>query len=172
MAQHNLPGNTDLIGRSGVSKADKRIEAIGAIDEAAAAIAHARASLKDSELNAKLRACQAELSMIMGYLASTDVNRYGGTEKRMRIQEALERLLGTIDELQNRIPSPKSFIVPGDEPVSAALDLARTVVRRAERRVVDLYTEQGTVDPLIAEYLNKLSTLVYLIELSVILPEG
>ncbi len=69
-------------------------------------------------------------------------------------------------------PAQNLFIVPGDEPVSAALDLARTVVRRAERRVVDLYTEQGTVDPLIAEYLNKLSTFVYLIELSVILSEG
>ena len=166
MSRNNPVGATDLIGRSNVSKADARIEALGAVDEAAAALAFARGLTPDANSKAELKKCQAELSVIMGALAGLDSASQTALGMRSKIQAALERLMAAIRHLQSIIPNPQAFVLAGESPASGALDMARTVVRRAERRVVQMYAEQGPNDELILEYLNKLSTLVYMLELS------
>ena len=155
-------GYTGVIGKDRLPKFDLQIEALGTVDEANAALGMARFLCKAPESSELLLQVQRDLFLLMAELATTsdlaDQFRRIGTDR-------VEWLEKKTDELSRIVGKPMEFIVPGDSQPGAALDLARTIVRRAERRVVELTHRKGIKNPELIRYLNRLSSLVYLMEL-------
>lgn len=151
-------GQTRLAGGQKVSKADLRVEAYGAVDETNACLGLARLHTAGSaDLDAMLARIQNEL-FDLGADLSTPPRR-GETEGSvLRMSEAqTERLENEIDELNGLLPELKSFILPGGTPAAAALHVARTVCRRAERATVRLMEAGEPVSGPALRYLNRLS---------------
>lgn len=157
-------GTTGLLYGGRVSKADPAAEAYGTTDEAVAAIGLARALSDQLALQAMLLRLQRDLFVVGADLATNPSQRAklqpGVSLVTREMVEALER---TIDETVAERPLPREFVVPGASPVSAALDVARTVVRRAERRAVDLRGSGTEVNPEALRYLNRLSDLLFVL---------
>jgi cob(I)alamin adenosyltransferase len=152
-------GTTGLLFGGRVRKDDARIELNGAVDEAQAALGVARAEAEPgSPLDELLVAVERDLWVLMAEVATADANRHklsaGATLVTPEMVEALE---GHIDRIGELSEMPKEFVVPGQGRTAAALDLARTVVRRAERLSLALGTEGSHVVP----YLNRLSDLCW-----------
>ncbi|MGH9190730.1 MAG: cob(I)yrinic acid a,c-diamide adenosyltransferase [Acidimicrobiales bacterium] len=152
-------GTTGLLYGGRVPKDSPRTVATGDADEAQAALGLARAAAgPDGELADLLVSLERELYVVMAELATADGNRHrlvaGETLVTPAMVEALER---RIDELSSRFQAPHEFVVPGQNPVSAALDLARAVVRRAERSALGIATEGSMA----TTYLNRLSDLLW-----------
>ncbi|HEY8849028.1 MAG TPA: cob(I)yrinic acid a,c-diamide adenosyltransferase [Thermoanaerobaculia bacterium] len=143
-------GETSLFGGSRVAKNDPRIEAYGTIDELNSTVGVARASWPSSPIDKQLGAIQSDLFDIGAHLAAPGNDRFAGVEPR-RIEE-LER---AIDAMESELPPLTSFIIPGGSLAAAQLHVARTVCRRAERRVVAL-EDTATV-----AYLNRLSDYLF-----------
>jgi len=142
-----------------VRKSAKRIEVNGAVDEAQAALGVARAEFEaGSELNELLVSLERDLWVLMAEVATQPANRKklvaGQSLVTGEMVDALER---HIDELTERTTMPAEFVVPGQNRPSAALDVARTAVRRAERVAVTIPLGGSFVVP----YLNRLSDLVW-----------
>jgi cob(I)alamin adenosyltransferase len=155
-------GTTGLLGEGRVPKYHARMEALGALDEASAALGLARAQAASDELRGVLLQIQRDLYHLMAEVAATPEN----AERFRRIDN--ERVLwleARTDAASRRVPMPEEFIVPGDTPAGAALALARAVVRRAERRVVLLFDERQISNPELQRYLNRLSSLCFVLEL-------
>lgn len=145
-------GTAGLVDGSRVSKAGLRMAAIGEVDEANAALGAAIASLADDELSGQLRLIQNEL-----FDLGADIATPGETEGALRIVPGqVERLELEIDTMNGALEPLHSFILPGGSAGVAALHLARTVVRRAERAAVAL-SEAEAVNPHALAYLNRLS---------------
>ena len=154
-------GTTGLLFGGRVRKDSWRIELNGAVDEAQAAIGLARAeTVAGSEANTRLTAIARELYVLMAEVATAPENRSkleaGSTLVTADMVAALER---SIDDLLDRFDMPSDFIVPGQNRTAAALDLARTVVRRAERLAVA--APDGAGDSLVVAYLNRLSDFLW-----------
>ena len=164
MPQNEI-GYTDLIGRHGLSKAGVRFDAIGVIDEASSAISLAKAFCDLPIRKASLEKARDELMMIMADLAGMTQFSMATPEQPSLIQKALQDLEGLIAELKQQVRNPGRFILGGASPYSGALNLARSVVRRAEREVTRLYESEGPVNHTIAQYLNRLSMMLFLLEL-------
>lgn len=154
-------GYTSLLGEQRVPKYDDRPEAFGTVDEATSALGLARASTTDETVREAILQIQRDLYILMAELATPpehlDAVGVRVTESQVAWLEALER------DLQSRVSIPNRFIIPGDTVEGATLDLARTVVRRAERLVARLH-HSGTVanvEPL--RYLNRLSDVVFIL---------
>jgi cob(I)alamin adenosyltransferase len=152
-------GTTGLYFGGRVRKDSAPIEINGAVDEAQAAIGLARAeSAPESELNQRLTALERDLYVLMAEVATAPANRRklkaGASQVTEEMVQAVER---DIDELRERPDIPSDFTVPGENRCSAALDLARTIVRRAERLAVGDPIEGSFVIP----YLNRLSDLLW-----------
>jgi cob(I)alamin adenosyltransferase len=162
-------GTTGLLGSGRVPKYDVRIEALGTLDEANAALGLARSmciSKENAEIIVKV---QRGIYALMSEIASTPEN----AEKFRGIGEAeVAWLEQQTDELYSTTGMPRDFIVPGDTLAGAHLDLARTVVRRAERRVVELFHRGGITNPNLLRYINRLSSLCFVLELSEIAASG
>ncbi len=156
-------GKTDLIGEGDVSKADPRINLIGVLDEASASLSLAKAfcSAPSQEL---LEASQKDLSRMMGVLAS--LPKIGAEGLTGVFLAELTRLEASIARLEAQTIYPGEFIQPGQTPATGALDLARTTARRAERVLVAGFDLLGIPDQSILQYLNRLSTLCYLLILA------
>ena len=149
-------GIAGLVDGSRVSKASARMTAIGDVDEANAAIGTAIAALGEDSLSEQLRRIQNEL-----FDLGADIATPSGIEGALRIVPSqIERLEHEIDAMNARLEPLQSFILPGGSPGVAALHLARTVVRRAERSAVDL-AEGDPVNPDALAYLNRLSDLLF-----------
>jgi cob(I)alamin adenosyltransferase len=157
-------GTTGLLYGGRISKADLRTEAYGTTDEAVAAIGLARSLIADAELAASLLALQRELFVVGADLATAGDHR-GRLQPRISlvVPEMVDDLERAIDEETSRRPLPNEFIVPGANPASAALDLARSTVRRAERRVVELAALTDDANPDVIRYLNRLSDLLFVL---------
>jgi cob(I)alamin adenosyltransferase len=156
-------GTTGLLGEGRVSKFDARIEALGAVDEATAALGLARASVQLPQTATLLLEVQRDLYKLMAEVSATPEN---ATRFRAIDESRVNWLEAQTDALEVTLEMPREFIVPGDRPSSAALALARTIVRRAERRVVALF-EAGQLENLqLLAYLNRLSSLVFMLELA------
>ena len=155
-------GTTGLLGEDRVSKDHPRIEALGALDEASAALGLARASCVAPQTPPILREVQRDLYKVMAEVAATPENaaKFKGIDAA-RV-DWLENQADTINE---RVSMPKEFILPGDTPSGAALSLARAVVRRAERRVTELFTLEQLSNTELLRYLNRLSSLCFVLEL-------
>jgi len=155
-------GTTGLLYGSRVSKADPATEAYGTVDEAVAAIGAARALSGDDAFGEELLALQRELFVVGADLATNPAQRArlepGISQVTAEMVERLERL---IDATVARHPLPTRFVVPGANPLSAALDVARSVVRRAERRCVAMRDAGGTVTEEVQRYLNRASDLLF-----------
>ena len=124
-------GQTGLYSGERVDKASVRVEAYGTVDEANSALALARAFCTKPQVAAKILPLQKKLSLLMADLASIGKEPYlTGEDVRVLEQE--------IDEMEAVLPPLRAFIVPGDTKGGAMLDLARTMIRRAERRFLEL----------------------------------
>jgi cob(I)alamin adenosyltransferase len=154
-------GTTGLLYGGRVSKADLATEAYGTTDEAVAILGMARASSDDPAIRDEILALQRELFVIGADLATAARNRDKLQEGISLVTPAMvERLERRIDELVAARPLPEVFIVPGANEGSAALDVARSVIRRAERHVVALEADRK-VNPEVRRYLNRLSDLLF-----------
>lgn len=156
-------GETGLFGGGRVPKDHGRVRAYGEVDELNAAVGSARA-LDPADFEAELLAAiQRDLFAIGGQLATPDAGKVAKALAKAAIGDdrvtALER---AIDRAEATLPPLGSFILPGGTPKAAALHLARTVCRRAERSVVALARETS-VAPVILTYLNRLSDLLFVL---------
>lgn len=156
-------GSTGLLGEGRVAKFDLRMEAIGAVDEASAALGLARSQVALPENRDRILALQRQLYQVMTELAATPET----AARFLAIDaDAVSRLELEIETLQAQLTIPREFIVPGDTQGSAALDLARTIVRRAERRVAELLARGDVANHNLLPYINRLSSFLFLLELS------
>jgi cob(I)alamin adenosyltransferase len=169
-------GTTGLLyGGERVSKDDPRTEAYGTVDEAVAALGLARANLAAKRRIGTLPAnlgglgdlilrFQRELFVVGAELA-TNPNAWERLEDgRTRVSQAMVRDVEAIlVELERHITMPREFVVPGETPTSAALELARTILRRAERRAVGLRRDGLVPGAYLVPYLNRLADLVWVL---------
>lgn len=155
-------GTTGWLGSGRLPKHHPRIEALGAVDEANAALGLARALTRQPQTAAILRTIQQDLYHLMSELAASPK-----TAQRFRTltEERLQWLETQIDDLLAVADPPAEFITPGETVAGAALDLARVAVRRAERRVAALWHAKEMDNPLLLQYLNRLSSLCFALEL-------
>ena len=151
-------GTTGLLGPGRVRKDDPRVEAYGSVDELNAALGVARALDAGGWVTAELATIQARLFSLGAELAATAAAPLANLE---RITDAdVAALEKTIDRLEADLPPLKNFILPAGHVLAAQLHLARTVCRRAERRLVAL-GEKATVEPRLVHYLNRLADLLF-----------
>src|SRR3989442_10435043 len=155
-------GTTGLMYNRRVSKCHPRVEAYGAVDELNAAIGAARASAEDNFIREKLLAVQQDLVTLMGELATAveDLPRYVKDGFSLLTPELTARLDTWIKELEAQQISFKGCSTPGATPTAALFDVARTICRRAERRVCALQETNQLHNPEIIIYLNRLSDLL------------
>lgn len=152
-------GETDLLGER-VAKDDPRIEALGSLDEATSSLGAARAVATAEETPSLLIEVQRDLYKIMAELAFTPELRPAhyvlGPDRVTWLEEATDRITA-------EITLPREFILPGDTVSGAALDVARTIVRRAERNVVSLVGGGHSDNRELVRYLNRLSSLLFVL---------
>lgn len=155
-------GETGLFGGGRISKDDPRIEATGAVDELNAVLGRALCSVEEPRIRARIPILQDDLFSLGSRLAS----RAGGDERPGPGLPPLpsgrpKEMEGWIDEIDEEVEPLKNFILPGGSPGAADLHVARTVCRRAERRVVALAAREEGIEPEILRYLNRLSDLLF-----------
>src|SRR2546428_8542058 len=154
-------GYTGLLGSERVLKYDPRPDPFGTVDEATSALGLARAMAQDQNVKDIIYRIQQELYLLMGELATLPEN-YEKMGLRMTI-EHVQRLEQIEEELKREVEIPNKFIIPGDTLDGAALDLARTIIRRAERMAVKLLHDGVIQDTEVIGYLNRLSDLVFIL---------
>jgi cob(I)alamin adenosyltransferase len=152
-------GETSLFDNTRVSKADARVDAYGEVDELNAAIGAVLSTGTDPDLAELLQAIQRELFALGARLADPSSRIAGRVEKVVVSDADVERLEQAIDRFEGELPALRRFILPGGSPAGALLHLARTICRRAERRVIGL--GEGAVEPIVIVYLNRLSDLLF-----------
>jgi cob(I)alamin adenosyltransferase len=147
-----------------VSKCHPRVEAYGAVDELNAAIGTARATSGQPFVRDNLLVIQKQLVILMGELATLaeDLPRLAKDGYSVVTREMTSTLETLVGEIENQKVSFKGWATPGANPASAALDVARTVCRRAERRVCALHEAGQLQNSEIVIYLNRLSDLLWL----------
>lgn len=156
-------GLTRLSTGRPVSKASLRVEAYGGVDETNAFIGVARQHTRDdAELDALLERIQNDLFDLGADLATPEQNEKPEWEPLRVVDSQVERLEREIDAMNARLSPLTSFVLPAGSPAAAALHVARTVCRRAERKVVELIGTEGEIvgEPAL-KYLNRLSDLLF-----------
>ena len=156
-------GTTGLLYGGRISKADPATEAYGSVDEAVAALGVVRAEA-DASLASEILQIQRDLFVVGADLAANP-------EERAKLEpgvslassDMVDRLEQLIDRMVEQHPLPQEFIVPGANRVSAALDVARGNVRRAERRTVEARDGGREVNPEVLRYLNRLSDALFVL---------
>ena len=154
-------GYTGLLGEQRVPKYDPRPDTFGTVDEATSALGLARAMTSDPKVKEIIYQIQQELYMLMGELATTPEN-YEKMGLSMTI-EHVQHLEQVEEHLKREVEIPNKFIIPGDTPVGAALDLARAIIRRAERMAVKLLHDRVIQNGEVVRYLNRLSDLIFIL---------
>lgn len=155
-------GFTGVLGEGRIPKEHPVTEAVGTVDEACAALGMARAAGRGDGTADWILTVQRDLYHLMAELAATPENaarfRRVDAARVIWLEEQSDRL-GALVEI------PNDFILPGDSSAGAALAMARTIVRRAERRVAHLVHEFGLENVELLRYLNRLSSFCFLLEL-------
>jgi cob(I)alamin adenosyltransferase len=161
--RHGDEGETGLLYGGRVSKADPRFEACGTVDEAVSALGLARSLVKAENLKSAIKAIQQDLFTVAAELA-TDPKEYSKLQKHFgTVRPAMiDHLESLIDELNQEISLARTFIIPGASAASGALDLSRSILRRAERRVVELNEQDLLGNPQVLKYINRLADLIFL----------
>ncbi len=155
-------GTTSLWYGGRVAKADVRTEAYGSLDEAVAALGLARARCEDEELGADILNLERELFVAGAELATAPEASERLEDEVSRVtDEMVSGLEGVIDRYMDRVDLPPKFVIPGGTELSAALDLARTAIRRAERRIVALRDTDGLASEALLRYVNRASDVAF-----------
>ena len=155
-------GTTALASGERRPKYDLRIEAYGTVDETNACLGLARLHTAEHEIDPMLGRIQNDLFDLGADLATPVTPKPLPYEPLRIVDSQVDRLEREIDELNGRLESLRSFVLPGGTPAAAALHLARTVCRRAERLVVELAARPGeTVSSAAVKYLNRLSDFLF-----------
>ncbi|HZH72740.1 MAG TPA: cob(I)yrinic acid a,c-diamide adenosyltransferase [Mariniphaga sp.] len=152
-------GTTGLVGGTRVKKYDLRLEAYGTVDELNAAVGVVRSYDMPDAMKEKLEEIQNKLFNIGSRLASDDK----GDAYTMKLSITPEHVLSLetgMDEMEDGLPELTQFILPGGEPASAACHVARTICRRAERRILE-FANHSTVDIETMRYMNRLSDFLF-----------
>jgi cob(I)alamin adenosyltransferase len=164
-AMHELAGGGDdgttgLLGGGRAEKDDPLIEAYGTVDEASSAIGLAKALTSVERVRSIAEDLQRGLYRLGAELATSPEHRgkFGSTSTGDVAE--LDRIMA---DLEAEVPMPTGFVLPGTTPASGALDLARAVVRRAERRCVTLLREGQLSNPEVRRYLNRMSLLLFVL---------
>jgi len=153
-------GETSLFGGTRARKSDPRVDAYGDVDELNAWLGLARSSMADSALADELVQLQRDLFALGAQLADP-ADRIAARVAKATLGDAdVARLEQTIDRFEAELPALRRFILAGGAPAGAALHVARTVCRRAERRMVAL---APPVDAVLLRYINRLSDLLFVL---------
>lgn len=152
-------GTTGLYFGGRVAKSSDQIEVNGTVDEAQASLGWARAQCEPGgDLDRALVGVERDLWVLMAEVATLPENRHKLVDGSTKVDDAMvTRIEKMIDAFSEDLEMPREFVVPGETPASASLDVARTVVRRAERVAV----RYALPDSLVVTYLNRLSDLVW-----------
>src|SRR3989304_4607712 len=153
-------GSTGMLGPGRLPKHHPRAEAIGSLDEAAAALGLGRALVDDSQLQAVLQTMQRHLYQVMAEVAAAGEN---ASRFRAIGEDQVAWLEGEIERLAKEVEMPTGFLLGGESIAGGALDLARTVVRRAERRVAMLVDQGEVENRQLLRYLNRASSICFLL---------
>ncbi len=158
-------GTTGLLYGGRVDKDDLRTEAYGTVDEACSALGLARAALTaEPQWHDEVLRVQRELFVLGAQLATHTDHWDQLSDEVSRVTPGMVDVLEQrIDELTARFPLPREFVVPGQRPPGAAVDLARTIVRRAERTCVAMHRRDLLPDDLLLRYLNRLSDYLFVL---------
>lgn len=151
-------GETSLFDNTRVSKAHPRVDAYGEVDELNACLGAVRAAGVDPEVAASIEAIQRDLFALGAHLADPAEKIADRVTKAVLDEAAVGRLEQLIDRFEAALPPLRRFILPGGSTAGALLHLARTVCRRAERRIVAL---ERAADPIAVVYVNRLSDLLF-----------
>jgi cob(I)alamin adenosyltransferase len=154
-------GYTGLLGEQRVPKYDPRPDTFGTVDEATSTLGLARAITQDQQVKHIIYQIQQELYLLMGELATPPEN-YEKMGLRMT-SEHVQRLEQVEEALKGEVEIPNKFIIPGDTLDGAALDLARTIIRRADRMTVKLLHDGVIQNGEVVRYLNRLSDLIFVL---------
>lgn len=157
-------GTTGLLYGGRVSKDDPRTHAYGASDEAVAALGIARADIAEPPLADLVLRLQREL-FVLGAELATGKDAWGKlVPGETRITDVMvSSLEGLIDDYTARTAMPQEFVIPGETRASAALDLARSIVRRCERHVAGLTRAEALPDGAALRYVNRLADLLFVL---------
>jgi len=152
-------GQTDLLGER-VTKSDPRIHLLGELDESTSSIGFARSLATWGNGGDLLLTVQRDLYAVMAELAFTDSTR---PDAMLFQADRVDWLEESITTVQESVELPREFVITGETTPGAALDVARTVVRRTERAAVALVQGGTAINPEIIRYLNRLSTLLFIL---------
>ncbi len=153
-------GSTGLLGGGRASKDDPRIEAYGTVDEASSAVGLAKSLSPHERVRSICEEVQRGLYALGAELAT---NPGSGASFAHTTEDDVARLDALIAELEQAVTMPAGFILPGATPASGALDLARAITRRAERRCVSLERAGGLKNQHLRRWLNRLSLLLFVL---------
>jgi cob(I)alamin adenosyltransferase len=153
-------GYTGLLGKARVPKWHPRPEAFGTLDEATSALGLARAFCSDDGLRTLILAVQRQLYVLMAELA-TDPDEYDRAGFRITAEE-VRWLEVQAEALKIGTDIGREFVIPGESPCAAALDLARTIIRRGERLAARMFHDGEITNAEVLRYLNRLSDLVFI----------
>ena len=154
-------GYTGVLGEGRLPKSHPRLEALGSIDEASAALGLVRAVSQSPQTTELLLAIQRDLYTVMVEVAASPEN---APRFRFINADRVTWLEQQIDLISTTLELPREFTVSGNTMTGAALDLARTIVRRAERRLTELLHQEEIVNAELLRYINRLSSLCYVLE--------
>ena len=155
-------GYTGLNGDERVPKYHPQPEALGSLDEASAALGLVRASTKLDEIKKIILRVQRDLYQMMAEISATPENANRFREMNTDKVNWLETM---IDDITTKVEIPNGFIVPGDTFTSSLLALSRTIIRRAERHIAGLIHQDLLENLEILRYVNRLSSLCYVLEI-------
>jgi cob(I)alamin adenosyltransferase len=157
-------GETGLLYGGRVAKDDPHTEAYGSLDEAISALGLARAQETDAPRKERLLGLQRDMFTVGAELATGPGQRAKLEAHFPTVTPAMvEGLDGQLADLEARVPLARAFVIPGGSVVGAALDLARALVRRAERRAVSLRRTGALENPEVVRYLNRLSDVLFML---------
>ena len=151
-------GETSLFDGTRTRKDDARVDAYGEVDELNAWLGLVRASPLDGDVDQALLAIQRDLFALGAQLADPADKLAPRVTRAVIADDHVTRLESLIDRFDPEVPALRRFILAGGTPAAAALHVARTVCRRAERRMVGL---QPPIDPVLVRYINRLSDLLF-----------
>jgi cob(I)alamin adenosyltransferase len=156
-------GETNLLYGGRVPKDDLRTEAYGALDEAISALGLARSLCSNAEIAERILELQRECFTVGAELATAKGERQKLKAHFPTLEaEAVDRLEAEVHRLEQTVGVPTGFVIPGGSPGAAAIDLARTMVRRVERRAVSLDRAGELANREVLRYLNRLSDLLFM----------
>ena len=157
-------GQTRLLFGKKVSKTDPRCEAYGTTDQAVSMMGLSRALSQDEKVKEILLEIQRDM-FIVGAELATDHDSYPKLEANFSVvsKKMVDRIETLIDDLDSQIDLPNAFIIPGASAASSSLDVARSLIRSGERRVVSLHEQGLLINSEVLRYLNRLADLLFML---------